>query len=97
MSPQELDALRKEIRKRMVDLDLPIRGAYDIVLPALNERLARLARNPISRSILSMAMTSYREGESYIEILKELQALLAEWPVKGDGACINTREGDEKQ
>lgn len=84
MSPQEIDTLRKEVKKRMIDLELDKEGSYDIILP----HLSRTAGLAVSKSQLSMALTGRREGESYQLILKALQGLLVTWPPETDTSPI---------
>lgn len=76
MTPQELDAFRKEIKKRMIDLGLDRWRSYKVVLPHISARLGR----PVNYNSLVMTMTGYRNGESSVEILKTLQEVLAAWP-----------------
>jgi hypothetical protein len=76
MLPQEIDALRKEVKKRMIDLDLDREGSYDLLLPHLNKTAGFL----ISKSQLCMSLTGYREGVKHQQILKTLQELLCIWP-----------------
>jgi len=72
MSPQEIDALRKEVKHKLVDLDLDRRGSYGIILQQL--------RKPVSQNILSMALTGYRQGKSAQELLEDLRTVLSSWP-----------------
>ena len=76
MSPQELDALRKEVKKRMIDLGLDKEGSYDLLLP----HVSFAAGFRISKSQLCSSLTGYREGQTYQDILKALQRLLDIWP-----------------
>lgn len=76
MSPQEIDTLRKEVKKRMIDLGLDREGSYDLLLPHVN--LA--AGFKVSKSQLCSSLTGYRESQTYQDILKALQQLLETWP-----------------
>lgn len=71
MSPQEIDTLRKEVKKKMIDLDLDREGSYELILPRLRT---------ISKNQLSMALTGYRNGPAAKAILENLQLVLADWP-----------------
>ena len=75
-SNQEIDALRKEVKHRMIDLGLDREGSYDRILPHLN----RVAGFVISKSQLSMSLTGYRDGDKHVKILESLRGLLAAWP-----------------
>lgn len=77
MSPEEIDTLRKEVKKRMIDLGLDREGSYDLLLPHLNEA----AGFKVSKSQLCSSLTGYRESQTYQDILKALRSLLESWPV----------------
>lgn len=85
MSPQEIDALRKEIKHKMIDLSLDREGSYDRLLPYLND----VAGFVISKSQLCMSLTGYREGERHQKILKALQTLLTAWPPEQCNAPVS--------
>lgn len=76
MSPEEIDTLRKEVKKRMIDLDLDREGSYDLLLP----HVSKFAGFVVSKSQLCMSLTGYREGQRHQNILKALQGLLDAWP-----------------
>lgn len=72
MTPQETNDLRKEVKHRMVELDLDSPGSYGAII-------ARMQR-PVSTSILSMALTGYRNGPAAQSLLGELLDVLRTWP-----------------
>ena len=76
MSPLEINDLRKEIKKRMIDLDLDRSGSYEVIIPRLSEMLGR----PVHKNSLSMALTGFRDGRTSREILNALKDLLDIWP-----------------
>jgi hypothetical protein len=76
MSPQEIDALRKEVKKKMIDLDLDNRKAG--VQTHLAVDLSARTGKTICRQTLCMALTGYRSTVTYQTILQELHAMLAE-------------------
>jgi hypothetical protein len=69
---QEIETLRKEVKHRMVDLDLDRPGSYEAIIPRL--------KRPVSQKILSMALTGYRNGPAAQSLLEELRAVLQKWP-----------------
>ncbi len=75
MSPQEIDALRKEVKHKLIDLGLDREGSYDLILPYLIRTMGR----PISKSSLSSSLTGYRNGQLPQQILDALRGLLAAW------------------
>lgn len=79
MSPQEIDALRKEVKHKLIDLGLDRPGAYDLIVPKITL--------PASRNILSMAMTGYRNGKATQELLEELLKVLSSWPEPETDPC----------
>jgi hypothetical protein len=66
--------LRKNIKKRLIDLDLD--RSYKPILPALSEKVGR----EISNNTLSMALSGFRQGKAYQEILAALDEMLSKWP-----------------
>lgn len=76
MSPQEIDALRKEVKKLMIDLDLDVRkqGALALLAADLGLRLGK----GICRQTLSMALSGFRTSPAYQTILAELRTMLSE-------------------
>jgi|GEM_PF-3609228 len=76
LTPREVETLRKEIKKQMVDLGLDRPGSYAVILPYISARIGR----PILLQGLSMAMTGYRNGNSSAEILTALREILETWP-----------------
>lgn len=76
MSPQELNALRKEVKKKLIDCDLDGRGVLKVIVPRLSERMGR----PVHQNSVSMALTGFRDGRTSREILNALKDLLDIWP-----------------
>jgi hypothetical protein len=76
MKPEEIDALRKDAKIKMIRLDLDgrKRGALSFLALQLSARTGKR----ISRQTLSMALTGFRSTPSYQIILQELDAMLAE-------------------
>ena len=72
MTPQEIDSLRKEIKKRLVDLDMDRTTAYSRIIPHL--------KVPASRQILCNALTGYRNGPAAQALLLEMKEILSVWP-----------------
>jgi len=74
MSPQEIDALRKEVKKLMVDLEMDGKKskARFILAATLSEKMGR----GITNNILCMALSGYRQTEAYQEILVALREIL---------------------
>jgi hypothetical protein len=66
--------LRKNIKKRLIDLDLD--RSYKPILPVLSEKVGK----KISNNTLSMALSGFRQGKTYQEILTALDELLSTWP-----------------
>ncbi len=60
----------------MVDLDLDRKGSYEIILPRLSEKMGK----KINITSFIMALTGFREGPAYREILTALHELLENWP-----------------
>ena len=83
MSPQELDTLRKEVKKKMIDLSLDREGSYDRLLPFLN----KAAGFKVSKSQLCSSLTGYRESQTYQDILKALKQLMETWPPDDPESC----------
>lgn len=75
MTAEETDALRKEVKHKLVDHDLDGPGGYDVLVPHLTL--------PASKRIISMALTGYRKGEAAQALLKELRQVLSSWPPQG--------------
>jgi len=91
MSPQEIDALRKEVKHKLVDLGLDRPGSYEIIAPHL--------RLPVSKKILSMALTGYRHGKAAQALLEELLTVLSAWPPEADRNtphCGHIHNGEKK-
>jgi hypothetical protein len=89
MSPQEIDTLRKEVKKTMIDLELDAWGKTPSLAKELSDRTGKM----ISRNTLSMALSGYRSSEPYQIILKELQSMLAE---RQSPARDNIHEGESQ-
>ena len=70
----DLDNLRKEVKHKLVDLDLDGKGGYRLLVPHLTV--------PASEKIISNAMTGYRRGPAAKALLEEMLALLSSWPPK---------------
>jgi hypothetical protein len=62
----------KRIKKLMIDREI----GYEALLPALAEKLDR----PVSRQVLSMAVSGYRTGRAYQEIVEATHEILCAWP-----------------
>jgi len=73
--------LRKQIKHRLIDLDLDRPGTYDVVLPMINDKL-KDRKTPVSKNILYMAMTGFRYGTSYVEVLQAFAEVLNEMPLR---------------
>jgi hypothetical protein len=77
MSPQEIDTLRKEVKHLMIDLNLERNVAsYSLILPHLSEKMGK----PINVGSLIMALSGFREGPAYQNLLVNLHDLLKNWP-----------------
>ncbi len=76
MTPEEINILRKEAKKRMIDLDLDLRkhGTLSLIAGDLSAKTGR----KISRSTLSMALSGYRSTQGYQAVLQEFFAMLQE-------------------
>ena len=77
-TPQNIDNIRLACRHLLVDLDLDRRGSYGVILPRLSEKMGK----SVSKSILIMALTGYRSGPAYQNLLVALNDLLKNWPQK---------------
>jgi len=87
MNPPETDALRREVKKKMVDLGLDRRGSYDLLIPRLK----------VSRAILSMTLTGYRKGPAAWALLNELSCVLDAWPARSAASApLGERIHDHK-
>jgi hypothetical protein len=75
MSPEETNSLRKDVKKKMVDLDMDSRKRGSMSI--LSENLSRKMGRRISRTTLSMALSGFRDTSGYQVILKELNDMLA--------------------
>ena len=69
-SPQkiDIDVLRKNIKKLMVDLDLDRRSAILKLSHAMSARM----HTTISISRISMALSGYRKGPAYEKLLGDI-------------------------
>jgi len=76
MSPQEIDALRKEVKKKLIDLDLDNRNAG--IQPRLAADLSARTGKNISTQTLNMALTGFRSSAAYQNLLEELHTMLSE-------------------
>jgi transcriptional regulator with XRE-family HTH domain len=74
MSPQEVDALRKELKHKMVELGLDRPGSLITLADRMN----------VNRNSLSMALTGLREGGPSVALLERLRQVLDAWP-QGEG------------
>lgn len=95
MTPQEIDTIRKECKKIIVDLDMDNRkgGGYRKITGALNRRLERI----ISTNTLCMCLTGHRQSPAYQTLLAELHVMLTEVITTGDrsvfGEHIHNQDG----
>jgi hypothetical protein len=76
MSPQEIDALRKEVKHKMVDLGLDNRKAG--IQNRLAVDLTARTGKTISMQTVNMALTGFRSTAAYQTLLQELHAMLSE-------------------
>lgn len=76
MSPSEIDTLRKEVKKLMIDLDLD--GRKSGAQTSLASDLSTRSGKAISRQTLNMALTGFRNTAAYQSLLQELHAMLTE-------------------
>lgn len=74
MTSEEISTLRKDVKKLMVELDLDKWGAMSGLADQLSARLGR----SVSRNNLSMALSGYRQTESYANLLQDLKAMLTD-------------------
>lgn len=86
MSPQEIDTLRKEVKKLMIDLDLDARKKGSMAI--LAENLSRRMGKRISRTTLSMTLSGFRDTTGYQAILKEMKEMLAASLIERNGGNI---------
>ena len=87
MSPEENIALRKDVKKLLIDLDMDsrTRGAMAV----LAERLSLRMGKRVSRNTLFMALSGFRETAGYQTILKELKDMLsASVSARGNGYSL---------
>ena len=75
MTEQEIESLRKEVRKLMIEHDIKW-GHRCLLQDALRERTGR----PVSRSNIGFALTGYRKTKAYHAMLVELKQILESWP-----------------
>jgi hypothetical protein len=75
MPSQEFNALRKEVKKKLIDRDLDYPGFYKDLVPRLSDHMGR----SVNRNSLSMALSGFRNGKSSREILEALDGLLDSW------------------
>lgn len=89
MDNPDFETLRKEVKKKMIDLDLDREGSYELILPRLRT---------ISKNQLSMALTGYRNGPAAKAILENLQQVLADWPVENviSPVCELIHDGEKE-
>jgi hypothetical protein len=76
MSPQEIDTLRKDVKKMLVDLDLDSRNRG--AMRELSEKIAARMARPVSTATLAMALSGYRKTEAYQQLLIGMSAMLTE-------------------
>lgn len=74
--PQNIDELRKTCKHLMVDLGLDRRGSYAVIAPRLSGKMGR----DVNVGSLIMALSGFRRGPAYHELLLALHDLLEEWP-----------------
>lgn len=79
MTPQELDKLRKDVKKRMIDLGLERARSYHLIVPHLNQTA--------SVQILCNALTGYRNGPAAQALLQNLWNVLQGWPPDRVSPC----------
>ena len=63
--------LHKDCKKLMIDLDLDRPGSVEVLAREISTE-----ENPVNRNSLNMALTGYRQGPRYQEILKRLHSYL---------------------
>lgn len=64
----DCEALRKQVKHLLVDLGLDKHGTYAMLIPHL--------KAPVSRNIISMAMTGYKNGPAAFALLREIREML---------------------
>jgi hypothetical protein len=75
MTPEEFNTLRREVKMLIVGLDLDLRrGERPLMLAELSKRLGK----ELNSHSLSMALTGYRNGAAYGEILRTLKDILTD-------------------
>jgi hypothetical protein len=78
-SHQNINILRKACKHLMIDLDLERNSeSYSQILPRLSEKMGQ----SINVGSLIMALTGFREGPAYQNLLSNLHDLLKNWPQK---------------
>jgi hypothetical protein len=82
LTPEETDILRREVKKKMVDLYLDRPGSIAVLSNRLADRLGR----SINSNSLVMALSGYREGPAAQQLLQELDVALAEW--QPENPCV---------
>jgi hypothetical protein len=65
------DTLRKTVKKQLIDLNLDKRGDYDLLLSLISTE-----KRKISKSMLCMALTGYRQGPSQTKLLESILNVL---------------------
>ena len=71
--PENIEALRKEVLKLMVDRDIRY---HDELVDALLTRTGK----QYSRQNIGMALTGYRQTRAYHNMLLDLKQILEDWP-----------------
>jgi len=90
MTDQDINALRKEVKHRMVDLDLDCPGSLQVI----SRRMAERTGKAVNRNSLVMALTGYRNGPASRALLEGTLSLLDEWPAgekQSSPECMYTR------
>jgi hypothetical protein len=75
---QNIDDLRKTCKHLMVDLELDRRGSYAVIAPRLSGKMGK----DVNVGSLIMALSGFRQGPAYLELLLALHDLLKNWPQK---------------
>jgi len=75
MTEQETEAIRRDVRKLMIDHGLE-RNRVNLLQDALRERTGK----PVSRANIGYALTGHRKTKAYHAMLVELKQILEAWP-----------------
>lgn len=83
MTSDELAALRREVKKALINNDLD-RDRLD-----LSDRLSNHLGRRVSRPQLAMALTGYRKGQSEVKILRGIIDMLSDHTTPLNGLHVN--------